>query len=96
MIPTYNRPLELERTFEYWRDTPITVHIVDGSEKPWFEIGSLQNIPTITYNHLPAKPGEANLDNYARRLRFANHCQSQNIRRYVQMMFLLFLDYSEN
>ena len=71
VIPTCEKPKNLERAIEYWRDTPITVHIVDGSEKPWFEIGSLQNIPTITYHHLPAKPGEAISDNYARRLRFA-------------------------
>ncbi len=71
IIPTCEKPENLERAIEYWRDTSITVHIVDGSKKPWFEIGSLQNIPTITYHHLPAKPGEAILDNYARRLRFA-------------------------
>ena len=71
VIPTCEKPENLERAIEYWRDTPITVHIVDGSEKPWFEIGSLLNIPTFTYHHLPAKPGEGFLDNYARRLRFA-------------------------
>lgn len=71
VIPTYNRPFELERSIEYWRDTPVTVHIVDGSEKPWFRIGILQNIPKITYHHRPAKSGEEILDNYARRLRFA-------------------------
>ena len=71
VIPTCEKPENLERAIEYWRDTPITVHIVDGSEKPWFQIGILQNIPKITYHHLPAKSGEEILDNYARRLRFA-------------------------
>lgn len=71
VIPTCEKPENLERAIEYWRDTPITVHIVDGSEKPWFQSGSLQNIPKITYHHLPAKSGEEVLDNYARRLKFA-------------------------
>ena len=71
VIPTCEKPENLERAIEYWRDTPITVHIVDGSEKPWFEIGSIQNIPTITYHHLPRILGEEILDNYSRRLRFA-------------------------
>ena len=71
VIPTCEKPENLERAIEYWRDTPVTVHIVDGSEKPWFQIGTLQNIPTITYHHLPAKSGEEILDNYARRLIFA-------------------------
>ena len=71
VIPTCEKPENLERAIEYWRDTPVTVHIVDGSEKPWFQIGTLQNIPTITYHHLPAKFGEEILDNYARRLTFA-------------------------
>ena len=71
VIPTSEKPENLERAIEYWRDTPITVHIVDGSEKPWFEIGSLQNIPTVTYHHLPRILGEEILDNYSRRLRFA-------------------------
>jgi len=71
VIPTCEKPENLERAIEYWRDTPITVHIVDGSVKPWFQIGSLQNIQTVVYHHLPAKPGEDILENYARRLRFA-------------------------
>ncbi len=71
VIPTCEKPENLERAIEYWRDTSIMVHIVDGSEKPWFEIGSLQNVPTITYHHLPRILGEEILDNYSRRLRFA-------------------------
>jgi len=71
VIPTCEKPENLERAIEYWRDTPVTLHIVDGSKKPWFQIGTLQNIPTITYHHLPAKSGEEMLDNYARRVIFA-------------------------
>jgi glycosyltransferase domain-containing protein len=71
VIPTCEKPENLERAIEYWRDTPVTVHIVDGSEKPWFQIGVLQNIPTINYHHLPAKPDEDVHQNYSRRLRFA-------------------------
>jgi hypothetical protein len=48
VIPTYNRPLELERSIEYWRDTPVTVHILDGSEEPWFSLGSLKGASNIT------------------------------------------------
>jgi len=29
IIPTCNRPLALERSIEYWRDLPVTVHILD-------------------------------------------------------------------
>ena len=47
VIPTYNRPLELERSIEYWRDTPVTVHILDGSDKPWFPVGVLAGAPNI-------------------------------------------------
>ena len=55
VIPTYNRPLELERAIEYWRDTPVTVHILDGSEKPWFRTGLVEHASTVTYHHIPAK-----------------------------------------
>ena len=47
VIPTYNRPLELERSIEYWRDTPVTVHILDGSDKPWLPVGVLAGAPNI-------------------------------------------------
>lgn len=71
VIPTCEKPENLERAIEYWRDTAITIHIVDGSVKPWFQVGTLQNISTVSYHHLPAKEGEDVLENYARRLRFA-------------------------
>lgn len=78
VIPTCNRPLELERSIEYWRDTPVTVHIVDGSDKPWFPIGSESSCPFITYHHLPSKHGEDWLDNYVRRLKFgADHSKTK-------------------
>ena len=71
IIPTYNRPLELERAIEYWRDTPVTVHILDGSEKPWFPIGKILGAATITYHNLSPKNGESSLRNYFRRISFA-------------------------
>ena len=71
VIPTYNQPLKLERAIEYWRDTPVTVHILDGSDKPWFPVGVLSLASNISYNHIPSKPGEQWLDNYVRRLEFA-------------------------
>ena len=58
VIPTYNRPLELERVIEYWRDTPVTVHILDGSDKPWFAVGPLPNAPNIIYSHIPRESNE--------------------------------------
>ena len=71
VIPTYNRPLELERTIEYWRDLPVTVHILDGSEKPWFPVGVLPGTSKITYHHLPQIVGEDWKDNYIRRIKLA-------------------------
>ena len=56
LIPTYNRPLELERAIEYWRDLPVTVHILDGSDKPWFPVGNLiKDSGAIFYHHIPNK-----------------------------------------
>jgi len=71
VIPTYNRPLELERAIEYWRDTPVTVHILDGSDDPWFPVGLLPGVVSIFYHHLPAYTDEVWIFNYARRMRFA-------------------------
>ena len=68
LIPTHNRPLELERSIEYWRDLPVTVHILDGSEKPWFKVGVLYEIPTITYHHYPTARGELPLLNGIKRV----------------------------
>jgi hypothetical protein len=71
VIPTYNRPLELERSIEYWRDTPVTVHILDGSDKPWFPVGLLPGASNITYHHLPPINGENFMENYSRRMNIA-------------------------
>ena len=78
IIPTYNRPLELERAIEYWRDTPVTVHILDGSEKPWFPIGVFLGTNTISYNHLPQNMGESSADNYSRRIALATELPKTN------------------
>ena len=71
VIPTCNRPLELERAIEYWRDLPVTVHILDGSEKPWFPVGLLSNLSTISYHHIPQRQGEHYMVNICRRMMFA-------------------------
>ena len=71
IIPTYNRPLELERAIEYWRDLPVTVHILDGSEKPWFPLGVASIVNSISYHHIAPNVGEKSTDNYARRLRLS-------------------------
>ena len=68
VIPTYNRPLELERSIEYWRDTPVTVHILDGSDKPWFPVGTCPSAPNIVYHHVPSIIGENWMENYSRRM----------------------------
>jgi len=69
IIPTYNRPLELERVIEYWRDTPVTVHILDGSPKPYFEIGTIvSGSANVTYHLLPTKVHEKFMENYAMRV----------------------------
>jgi glycosyltransferase domain-containing protein len=78
VIPTYNRPFQLERAIEYWRDTPVTVHILDGSEKPWFSIGVCPGTNTISYNHLPQNVGESSADNYSRRIALATELVKTN------------------
>jgi glycosyltransferase domain-containing protein len=71
VIPTYNRPLELERSIEYWRDLPVTVHILDGSEKPCFEVGALPDVPNIYYHYFRPNDNETLSFGYLSRLRFA-------------------------
>ena len=56
VITTYNRPLELERAIEYWGDTPVTVHILDGSLNPSFCEGRLFDSKSIYYHHKPKLP----------------------------------------
>lgn len=70
-IPSYNRPLALERAIEYWRDTPVTVHILDGSDIPWFPKGVLRDQPKITYHHLPKVANESAMQNYRRRMLYS-------------------------
>ena len=69
IIPTYNRPLELERAIEYWRDTPVTVHILDGSEKPWFFEGCQPDTKSIFYHSFQPRD-ESPTENWGRRLKF--------------------------
>jgi len=71
VIPTYNRPLALERSIEYWRDLPVTVHILDGSEKPWFPVGNLDGIPNIFYHYFAPKNGESKWQGLRSRLEIA-------------------------
>ena len=70
VIPTCEKPKNLERAIEYWRDTPVTVHIVDGSKTRWFSIGKLLDVPTINYHHIPPESNEGILGNYCRRMRY--------------------------
>jgi glycosyltransferase domain-containing protein len=68
VIPTYNRPLELERAIEYWRDLPVTVHILDGSIKPYFKVGVLSGLQNFFYHYMPQIDREDPLVNLMRRL----------------------------
>ena len=70
VIPTCEKPENLERAIEYWRVTPVTVHIVDGSKTPWFPIGKLLDVPTISYHHIPPENNEGIWGNYCRRMRY--------------------------
>ena len=72
IIPTYNRPLELERAIEYWRDTPVTVHILDGSEKPWFPLGLIEGSSSVTYHHIPAKKDQEPEESVFQRIVFGS------------------------
>ena len=69
LIPTFNRPLELERAIEYWRDLPVTVHILDGSDNPCFPVGTLiGDSAAIFYHHLPNESEYGFHDNYCERI----------------------------
>ena len=72
IIPTYNRPLELERAIEYWRDTPVTVHILDGSEKPWFPTGPIKSAWTVTYHHIPIEKDQAPMESIFQRILYGS------------------------
>jgi len=69
IIPTYNRPRELERSIEYWRDLPVTVHILDGSDKSFFVEGLQPGTQSTFYHSFPCN-GEFAAGNWARRLKF--------------------------
>ena len=74
VIPTYNRPLELERAIEYWRDIPVTVHILDGSEHQNFNVGVLPSTLNISYNHLPLMNSDCDpMRSYIERMRIASN-----------------------
>jgi glycosyltransferase domain-containing protein len=69
IIPTYNRPLELERAIEYWRYLPVTVQILDGAPKPCFGVGKIvSGIANINYHSLPTEANEKFMQNYAARI----------------------------
>ena len=69
VIPTYNRPLELERAIEYWRDLPVTVHILDGSPTQLFKPGQVVSSDAkIFYHWVPSVLDEKFMENYALRL----------------------------
>lgn len=69
IVPTYNRPFHLERVIEYWRDTPVTMHIFDGAPRSCFEIGRIVNgAAKINYHSLPTKADEKFMENYALRI----------------------------
>jgi len=72
VIPTYNRPLALERSIEYWRDTPVTVHILDGSFKPCFSAGERPGILKIFYYHMPPKQNQNRMENLYERIVFGS------------------------
>ena len=72
IIPTYNRPLELERAIEYWRDTPVTVHILDGSEKPWFPLGPIKSASTVTYHHISAEKDQDPMESIRQRILYGS------------------------
>ena len=69
-IPTYNRPLALERAIEYWRDSPVTIHILDGSDIAFFPVG-LQSGTNSIYYHIFPQNSETVTENWGRRLKFA-------------------------
>jgi len=70
LIPTYNRQRLLEYSIEYWRDLSATIHIIDGSEQPCFEIGPLTGTKNIFYHHMPNSIGFDPFINFTNRLRF--------------------------
>ena len=69
IIPTYNRPLELEKSIEFWSDSPVSVFIIDGSDRPFFNIGLQPDTNSVYYHNFPKK-NETEIENWAFRLNF--------------------------
>ena len=61
IIPSYNRPKDLERQILFWDNTDATVIILDGSTTPLLTKHKLPS--NITYYHLPIS--------FAKRLAFS-------------------------
>jgi len=72
VIPTCEKPENLERSIEYWRDIPVTVHIVDGSATSWFSGEQLKDLPRVIYHHFPRIGNEELWGNFCRRMREAS------------------------
>ncbi len=51
VIPSINRGFLLERSIEYWRNIPVKVHIVDGSEVAQFAVADFRDTENISYHH---------------------------------------------
>lgn len=52
VIPSINHPMLLERSIAYWRKINIQVHILDGSNRPLFDIEDFKDL-RISYHHQP-------------------------------------------
>ena len=51
VIPTYGRHDFVRRQISYWSDSPVTVHIMDGSPTPLIQTG-MESIPSnVKYHH---------------------------------------------
>lgn len=72
IVPTLNRRREFELAIEYWRETPIVVHILDGSAESIFRDGQILGVENIYYHHMPTLPGENPTLNVMKRLVFAS------------------------
>src|SRR5574337_94950 len=53
VIPTYNRQRYVLRNMRYWSGSTVTVHVLDGSERPIPAEEMVGLAATINYHHLP-------------------------------------------
>ncbi len=53
IVPTYNRQAYIERQIKYWQGLPVTLYILDGSEKPLPFSKSARLPDNILYYHMP-------------------------------------------